>query len=136
MTLKSSPVFSIYRSGSLPNTSTQPELEMEASSKDLLVSSSKCASEECSKPDSCSNSWCWLCKKCLASEELAYLRMGLLEHANRHQARRVYPKPMSLEEAKAIESSRQPPEQGMSASNHKMLQWFAGKCVIDRRFCY
>ena len=101
-----------------------------------MVSSAKCSSEECSKPGSCSNSWCWLCYKCLTTEELTYLRMAFLEHTNRHQTRRVYPKQFSPSEAEEAETSRKVPEADRSVSNQKMHQWFAGKCFIDRRWCY
>ena len=68
---------------------------------------------------------CWLCKKCLATEEMTYLRMAFLEHANRHQARRVYPRQTSQEEAKALIASSEKgavPQGDRSVSNQKMHQ--------------
>ena len=115
---------------------TKEEMDMQVSDKDLVINSDQCASEACSKPDSCSSEQCWLCKTCLSSEDLVYLRMAFLEHCNRHQTRRLYPKQISRTEALRQLNSRVIPEADRTTNNQKMHQWFIGKCTKDERWCH
>jgi len=107
-------------------------LEMQVSDKDLLASPpALCASAECSKPDACQEEKCWLCKKCLSADDLAFLRTAFLEHINKHQMRRIYPEPL-------VDPDRQPETaaaNNRTVNNRKMHQWFNAKCAKDPAWC-
>lgn len=68
---------------------------MQVAEKDLHVFPEECSSESCSGTDACDDPTCHLCKRCLNTEEIEYLRMAFLEHCNKHQARRIWPKTLS-----------------------------------------
>ena len=127
----------ILRGGISSTTLTptsQEEAEMQLAEKDLRVFPEECASESCAASASaCDKRECQLCKQCLASEEIEYPKMAALEHLNRHQCARIFPEPMTTKEASKWKSKTYDDEE--TDSNKKMDQWFAGKCLLDERWC-
>ena len=105
---------------------------MQVSEKDISVFPELCASQQCSEPNSCDVQECALCKHCLSDDELIFLKEAYLEHVNRHSTKRVYPKPLSKDEA--IELKKHNSE--LSDNNAKMHQWFVGKCLMDELWCH
>ncbi len=101
--------------------------------KDLRVFPEECLSQRCSGVSSCSERGCELCRHCVSSEEAESLRAAFLEHANRHQARRILPRPVTREEAAGWRTKRYP--EGETEANRKMDQWFMGKCLAESRWC-
>lgn len=112
---------------------TKDALEMQVAEKDLHVFPDECISERCSRPNACEDSQCHLCRHCLSTEEIGYLTPAFLEHTNRHMCRRIFPRPVLREEAKDWKSKVY--RVNMTATNVKMDQWYAGKCLIDRNWC-
>ncbi len=61
------------------------------------------------------------------------LRLAFLEHANRHQARRILPEPADRAAAARWREKRYPSNE--TEANIKMDQWFLGKCLAERNWC-
>ena len=113
--------------------SSREETEMQVADKDLHTFADLCVSEACSSASACEERSCHLCKHCLTQTEIGYLRPAFLEHANRHSARRIFPEPVTREEARKWREYPHPKNE--TDANVKMRQWFAGKCLIDRNWC-
>lgn len=126
----------VLRGGIVSNSlqpSSKEELEMQMADQDLHVFPDECLSEKCSKVTACEDKSCHLCKHCLSSEDLDFLRPAFLEHTNRHLCRRIFPIPESREEAQKWQ--KKVFTRNETSSNIKMAQWFSGKCLLDRNWC-
>ena len=51
---------------------------------------------------------------------------------SRHSTIRVYPKPISHQEAIELKDHKW----DLSDNNAKMHQWFVGKCLMDETWCH
>eukprot|EP00096_Caligus_rogercresseyi_P003836 TRINITY_DN1756_c0_g1_i1.p1 TRINITY_DN1756_c0_g1~~TRINITY_DN1756_c0_g1_i1.p1 ORF type:complete len:523 (+),score=115.63 TRINITY_DN1756_c0_g1_i1:109-1677(+) len=115
---------------------TSPEeLEMQVANKDLYVFSDECSSQACSSGDACEDVVCRLCKRCLDDDELEFLRFAQLEHSNSHNVKRIFPPPVTHEEALAWKDNTKDWGSGQKGHNPKMHQWIYGKCLLDRSWC-
>ena len=110
--------------------------------RDLHVFPDECSSQKCSLSSACETVLeCRLCRQCLSSEDVEYLKAAFLEHTNRHLARRIYPPPMTHEESVDWRAAVKRVMDGTDGTeeirevNSKMTQWFAGKCLMDRNWC-
>ena len=120
-------------SASLAATSRE-EADMQLAEKDLYTFPEECASSTCAASASaCDKRECQLCKQCLGSEEVEYLRQAGLEHLNRHQCARIFPAPTTQREARGWKEKEF--RSSETEANRKMDQWFAGKCLLDERWC-
>ena len=127
----------VARPGLSSNTllsTSKEEAEMQVSDKDIAVFSEICASQKCSEKKSCDFRECALCKKCLSTDEVIFLKEAFLEHVNKHSSIRVYPKITSYKEA--VELKEQNNWSDLSTHNQKMHQWFLGKCLMDEQWCH
>ena len=127
----------VARPGLSSNTllsTSKEEAEMQVSDKDIAVFSEICASQKCSEKKSCDFQECALCKKCLSTDEVIFLKEAFLEHVNKHSSMRVYPKITSYKEA--VELKKNNDWDDLSNNNHKMHQWFLGKCLMDEQWCH
>jgi tubulin monoglycylase TTLL15 len=113
--------------------SSKEEAEMQVSDKDISVFSDDCVSQKCSQPESCDLVQCRLCKNCLSSDEVEFLKLAYLEQANRHATIRIYPKVVSTQ-SNAL-SLRNEAWKELTDNNAKMHQWFVGKCIMDQQWC-
>ena len=120
-------------SNTLLSTSKE-EAEMQVSDKDIAVFSEICASPKCSELKSCDSKECALCKNCLSSDEVIFLKEAFLEHVNKHSSIRVYPKITSYKEA--VLELEELDNWDLSNNNKKMHQWFLGKCLMDEQWCH
>ena len=118
-------------SSTLLSTSKE-ETEMQVSDKDIRVFSEICASQKCSELKSCDFEECALCKNCLSTDEVIFLKEAFLEHVNKHSSMRVYPKITSYKEAVELKEHN---NWNLSNNNQKMHQWFLGKCLMDEQWC-
>ena len=105
---------------------------MQVSDKDIAVFPDICASEKCSEPNSCDFHECTLCKTCLSSDDILFLKEAYLEHVNRHSTKRIYPKAITYDKATELKDHKW----DLSNNNAKMHQWFIGKCLMDELWCH
>ena len=115
-------------------SSSREEEEMQVSDKDISVSPDQCSSKQCSEAQACDQWACRLCQQCLSSEEVEFLKMAYLEHANRHACKRLYPRPLQSREAAAMHFNTDKADQ--SETNKVMEQWYVGKCLMDELWCH
>ncbi len=121
-------------SGSSLLPGSKEEAEMQVSDKDILVFPDECASADCSKSAACEETKCRLCKHCLSTEEIDFLKMAYLEQMNRQATARVYPEPVrTLEKAMDVKNNQEWSE--LTDNNAKMHQWYVGKCLMDELWC-
>jgi len=122
-------------SGSVQSSMLHPPAkdaqEMQVSDKDLYVFPDVCASQECSSSSSCHSLQCQLCKNCLSPADTEVLRGAWLEGARQFATRRIYPVPVSRQEAEQGDHTYP----GLSDSNMKMHEWYRGKCLMDISWC-
>ncbi|XP_050514072.1 probable tubulin polyglutamylase ttll-15 isoform X1 [Diabrotica virgifera virgifera] len=117
---------SIYRS-SLAVRSKSEE-DMVVSDKTLAVYPNVCNSHTCRS--SCMSLECQLCKTCITTETRQYLVTAVKEHLHKADCKRIFPPPMSQEEAATgINVDQYSPE------NQLQYKWFQGKCILDASWC-
>ncbi|XP_071802858.1 probable tubulin polyglutamylase ttll-15 [Asterias amurensis] len=102
---------------------------MEVSEKDILVKSDVCGSSQCI---TCISSECQLCFKCLVPDQIAMLKESYYEHIHRQSTRRVYPEPMSQDEALHYDTTK---DSSLTPNDRVLREWFRAKCREDIYWC-
>lgn len=104
--------------------------DFQVSERDIAVAMEECANEE--SCDSCTEETCKLCQKCLSADEKEMLKDAYMEHLNRRSTRRVYPEPMTQEDAQNYDTGE---DASLEANDRLMRAWFRAKCLQDISWC-
>jgi len=115
-------------SGALPS---KQEKDMQVSDKDVLVSPATCVTTECEGKSGCVLEQCELCKQCLTREDVSNLRRAWLERRNQFATRRIFPHPVTREQARTVNKE----QEEMGDNNRKMSKWYREKCLMDSTWC-
>ncbi|KAK3093406.1 hypothetical protein FSP39_015196 [Pinctada imbricata] len=116
------------------SNSPDKEADMRVSDKDITVFPEWCIQKRCLRD--CKAPRCQMCHQCYTMEMKKTLKYAVLEHINKGQCTRVFPPPMSQEQAldwtpeDASEIFQQ-----MSRKNQLMSMWYIGKCRQNRAWC-
>ncbi|KAJ8943005.1 hypothetical protein NQ318_008323, partial [Aromia moschata] len=104
------------------------ERRMMVSDKNIATFPKQCGSNLCRS--SCVSFDCQLCKPCLSPETRLYLEQAFIEHLHKGDCKRIFPPPMTQEEAfKNVDLDN------YSAENQLHYRWFQGKCQLDISWC-
>ena len=118
---------------------SKEEHDMQVSDKDLAVYANECSSPQCSEAKSCETVLCRLCSHCLSLDDKQFLRMAYLEHLNKHTCKRIYPEPITYNNASysCTEDTiaNKTSDKRITLNNAKMCQWFIGKCEQSTNWC-
>ncbi|CAH0550539.1 unnamed protein product [Brassicogethes aeneus] len=104
------------------------EEEMIVSYKSIATFPKECHSNLCR--NGCSSPQCQLCKNCLSPMTKKDLALAYKEHVHRGNCKRIFPPPMTQEEAKKITNLEE-----YSPENQLHYKWFIGKCLLDKSWC-
>ena len=111
------------------------EVNMQVSDKDIAVSPIMCSSTQCSNKYACKKVQCQLCKQCISSRELTFLRSAYLEHFNRQSCKRLLPEPLNTRNNAKIVKINSTYYTNLSHEDVKMHQWFLEKCLQNEKWC-
>ncbi|XP_067680805.1 probable tubulin polyglutamylase ttll-15 isoform X1 [Haliotis asinina] len=115
-------------------SSSDDELAMQVSDKDISVFPDVCSSSRCH--NHCNNLECKLCSECLTTEWHLQLKLAYLEHVRRGSCRRLFPEPMNQTEAQLWKPGKEPASFSKLTDKNKLISlWFMGKCQMDSAFC-
>ncbi|PIK41867.1 putative tubulin polyglutamylase TTLL6 [Apostichopus japonicus] len=103
--------------------------DFQVSDREVAVRMEECSSQACQV---CGEEKCKLCLKCMTEEEKYMLKEAFLEHHNRRSTRRVYPEPMTQEEARTFNNDD---DSSLGRNDGLMRAWFRAKCLADASWC-
>jgi hypothetical protein len=93
--------------------------------KNLAVNLKECVENNC--VNSCFNPECSTCLSCIDKTNLYHIREAHREHLNQGNYVRVFPKKVHFNDKELFNS--------MTINNQISINWFKGKCKIDKNWC-
>ncbi|KAK4326664.1 hypothetical protein Pmani_002823 [Petrolisthes manimaculis] len=120
----------LVHSDSLASRSLEEE-EMQAAHKDVMVFPDHCFTSCQGGITACQKVECQLCFPCLSKEQIRDLKQAYQEHQRRGGCRRVVPPSVSPDHAHTPQNMS-----GLTPENTLMTEWFRGKCLLDKTFCF